>query len=372
MKKLRLLLFLVGLSFFSAKAQQYTFKESYGEYHITAYVDTTNRDDISRSNIGFISKLEFKNKDKISIDTIFFENHLSVDPEYSFQSKFSVAKIKNQVKKHFLVYTSLPYEGFLVDKDSIPLEGYFKMEDSDKPYADNAYRNNNYSSAYDYLEKPPKKGEGDWCGTSNASRGYYSYNSETTSEGRFSKGLKEGKWIFDHYAFARTVEHYKNGVRDGAYKVYDDDKNIVYQTIFKNGTGEERIYRDNGGLYHKKHYKNGVVDHTKPYKIFYRNGKIAENHDYPNKTIRRFYYTGYPSSIQKIMIKRGKIYYDGLYEGYSEKEEGAIREKIFYEKDRVAYRILYNYKGKITEIQSGNMVQYFKKGKLKEIDFRNN
>jgi len=202
------------------------------------------------------------------------------------------------------------------------------------------------------------------------------------AEGLFSYGFKTGTWIFSHYQFATVEENYKKGIRDGVYKVYDKDKNSIYETVFHDGTGEERMFRYDGSLYHVKYFKNGEIDFTKTTTFYHSNGTVAEHYDYPNQIIKRYYDNGVLHSNQKIRVKENQVYSDGMYEGYSKKEPGEIRERAYKKNNIYTYQILYNYKEKVKEINSGEikqyfddnekvhmmyseyMVQYFKKGKL--------
>lgn len=57
------------------------------------------------------------------------------------------------------------------------------------------------------------------------------------------------------------------GVRDAVYTVYANSTK-KYQTTFKNGTGEERMYRNNGKLYHNKYFKDEILDYNKTHYLF--------------------------------------------------------------------------------------------------------
>lgn len=93
---------------------------------------------------------------------------------------------------------------------------------------------------------------------------------------RFSRiinGKKEGMWLsgnadFDDkgnvYAKGKIwkEEHFKNDLRNGVFKQYDNNGNIIYETVFKNGTGLWKEFHSNGQLYFEIYTKNGYFTDT--------------------------------------------------------------------------------------------------------------
>ncbi|WP_438712677.1 toxin-antitoxin system YwqK family antitoxin [Aquimarina muelleri] len=312
-----------------------------------------------QSAIGFISRKQKKtNKKKSSIDTCFFYNIISKEPKHSFQNKIKLEKIQNNVWKYYLVYNEDCFSNKL-PKDSIPLEGYFKILDKTKPSTDRVYE----LSIYDEIDK---SGTND-----NITLKSIPVESTTNSEGWFSHGLKNGEWIFEEPSFAKIEEHYKNGVRDGLYIVYGKNGRVLYQTSFKNGTGIEKIYRKNGNLYRIKYYKNGSLDDSKLLTLYYDNGNIAEEFDFQKNTRKSFYKDGNISRLDVDIIKNDKsrniITQINIIKSYD--RLGTVRERKYYENDNWIYTIFYDEKQKIKKIESGNMIQYFHKGKFKSIQF---
>lgn len=325
------------------------------------FLFTTRSSIKNQSAIGFISKLQKKNnKEKSTIDTCFFYNIISKEPKHSFQNKISLEKTLNKSWKYYLVYKEDCFSN-KVPKDSITLEGYFKMLDKTKP-------SNDWVSELTLYDEIDDSGTND-----NVTLRPVSFESTSNSEGWFSKGFKIGKWIFDESSFAKIEEHYKNGVRDGLYTVYDRNDSILYQTSFKKGTGIEKIYRKNGSLYRIKHYKNGSIDSSKLLTLHYDNGNIAEEFDFQKKARKFFYKDGNISRLEVSVTKNDKSrniitqlrtvkIYDRL---------GTVRERTYYKNDIWVYTIFYDKKQRIQKIESGNMTQFFNKRKLRAIKFKN-
>jgi len=346
------------VSVFFARAQKYTIKESPNvTTTLTLYVNNEETNKTSyESNFGFIRNTSFRKRSKQTIDTIYFKKNLNENPENPLESKLSRIKTNNRYQ-HYIVYDTDPWKLYTLKKDSLLLEGSFKLIDTFKP---------RWESDFDFdfyerygLEKPKRVRKRDRVDCFIPRTMSAPIGPEQNSEGSFSKGYKIGTWIFNQYQFATVEENYKKGIREGVYKVYDTDGSIIYETIFHKGTGEERMFRNDGSLYHIKYFKNGEEDYSKITTFYHRNGTVAVRNDYPNNKVKKYYDNGALRSIQEIVIKENKIYYDGAYEGYSKKEPGEIRERA-YKKDNIStYQILYNYKEKIKEIRSGKMTQYF-------------
>ncbi len=318
---------------------------------ITLYVDQNNTE--KRSAIGFIRKTQKRTStEKKTIDTCYFHNLISKNPDYHFQQKISVQKIKKNVWKHYLVYHE-DCRGFKLPKDSISLEGYFKILDNTKPVDGALYEPSLYNEPDPYDDNKVLRP--------------VPLTPASTSEGWFSKGLKNGQWVFLNYSFAKTEEYYKNGIRDGLYTVNTENDSILYQTTFINGTGVEKIYRKDGSLYHIKHFKNGIQDYTKPYTIYYDSNKIAAKTDYVKGIVTEYYRNGTIFKTQQITLKNDIFYYNGLYKGYN--KAGQLKEKQYYDHNTIIYTITYDTKERIQKIETGNMIQYFEKGKLKEVKF---
>nr|WP_315240553.1 hypothetical protein [uncultured Flavobacterium sp.] len=97
-------------------------------------------------------------------------------------------------------------------------------------------------------------------------------------EGYCKSGMQEGKWItkryynYDSLGYLKTKAHlireeyFKNGLRDSIYKIYNKNGKIIYSTNFKNGTGLEKDFHENGKPYYEIETKDGYfVDTLKLY-----------------------------------------------------------------------------------------------------------
>lgn len=91
--------------------------------------------------------------------------------------------------------------------------------------------------------------------------------------GRIIKGKRTGKWLsgnadFDEqgnvYAKGKIwkEEHFKNDLRNGVFRQYDNNGNIIYETTFKDGTGLWKEFHSNGQLYFEMYTKNGYFTDT--------------------------------------------------------------------------------------------------------------
>ncbi|MCS4305093.1 antitoxin component YwqK of YwqJK toxin-antitoxin module [Chryseobacterium sp. BIGb0232] len=102
--------------------------------------------------------------------------------------------------------------------------------------------------------------------------------------GRIIKGKKEGKWLsgdadFDQngnvYAKGKIwrEENFKDGLRDGVYKRFDNNGKVIYETTFKKGTGLWKEFHSNGKLYFEMYTKEGYFTDT--LRLHDDNGKIV-------------------------------------------------------------------------------------------------
>ncbi|GAA4108844.1 hypothetical protein GCM10022393_05200 [Aquimarina addita] len=361
-------------------AQEHILKDDTETQILSLYIDTDTTK--TRSNMGFIRQtFENKHPEKIAIDTCFFNKEIGLDKEFYHQHKMRIEKTIDKQSKHYLIYNSndlnkikykenynqhldkklsisSTYKRYhYFPKTSIPLEGYFEMYDDSKPYNEITYE----PTVYD---EPTSK---DWCGTPLMSRRYKSLRN---AGGLFSEGLRNGKWVvFVDYRFAKTEEHYSKGIRDGLYIVYNKNNKILYQTKFIKGTGEERTYRKDGSIHTIKFYKNGKIDYSQPITHFYSNGQTAILYDYPNNIIKRFYKNGVIFSTQQTLQTNNHYVSHGTYKDYN--RAGHLKSQKYYEYNRLINFITYDDKGRIETINSGNMTQHFKRGKLKKIQLYN-
>ncbi len=118
--------------------------------------------------------------------------------------------------------------------------------------------------------------------------GYENFYHEQFAEGgqrfgRIINGHKESKWLSGDAAFDKNgnvyakgkiwrEENFKGGLRDGVYKRFDNNGNIIYETIFKKGTGLWKEFHSNGKLYFEIYTKDGYFTDT--LRLYDDKGKI--------------------------------------------------------------------------------------------------
>lgn len=361
---------------FKEKVDSLTKKKSYSS--VRGDIDS---EDLSFPlNIGVFRKRVNLITSKTRVDTIYFSNYLSEKPSRSLEKeeeKVTIIKIDSSNSyKHYLVYDINDYFGRRdIPKDSIILDGYFKIIDKLKPPFSEATIKP--CPLYYFYQRTEKNYTYPGIGEVGKDVSYpRDKRNKQNSEGLFVSGFKSGKWTV--FASSKIEEHYTKGIRDGLYTVFGKKDKILYQTTFKNGTGIEKMYYSNDSLYHIRHFKSGVVDYTKPYKVYHSNGKLKALHDYPNNRINTYYKNGVLSGEHEIRIIGNQtigyqIEYEGVHKGYSYEEPEALRELGYYSNNTLLYKVIYNYKGKMVEYHkdNGNTIQYYFKEKLWRIKSKN-
>jgi antitoxin component YwqK of YwqJK toxin-antitoxin module len=104
--------------------------------------------------------------------------------------------------------------------------------------------------------------------------------------GKIDNGFKEGKWLsgdvdFDSlgnvYAKGKIwrEEYFKRGLRDSIYRIFNNNTDsIIYETIFRNGSGLLKDFHSNGQLYYEIETKDGYFTDT--LRLYYKYGIIIE------------------------------------------------------------------------------------------------
>ena len=113
-----------------------------------------------------------------------------------------------------------------------------------------------------------------------------------TAKGSIYKGLKQGQWEVNNLYFAKIIENYDTGIRNGDYIVYDEQGKILYKTIFKKGSGVEKVFRRNGSIYQIRCYKDNFIDKNSKEIIYYENGNVFQEKNYKNNIIIQYSITG--------------------------------------------------------------------------------
>nr|WP_315248734.1 hypothetical protein [uncultured Flavobacterium sp.] len=123
----------------------------------------------------------------------------------------------------------------------------------------------------------------------NSNNGDYLSESDKyagTRRGVLIDGKQSGQWIskrsfdFDSLGFVKNreyvyrEEYFKNGLRDSIYKIYNKNGKIIYSTNFKNGTGLEKDFHENGKPYYEIETKDGYFVDT--LKLYNAKGTLIE------------------------------------------------------------------------------------------------
>lgn len=99
-------------------------------------------------------------------------------------------------------------------------------------------------------------------------------------------GVQHGKWKSNRYFYSDSLgnkviknyifreEYFKSGLRDSIYKIYDKNGKMIYSTNFKNGTGLEKDFHENGKLYYEIETKDGYFVDT--LKLYNAKGALIE------------------------------------------------------------------------------------------------
>jgi len=114
-------------------------------------------------------------------------------------------------------------------------------------------------------------------------------------KGNIQNGKQEGKWVtykfheYDSLKYSRLKrylgreEYFKNGLRDGIYKIYDKKGKTIYSTYFNKGDGIEKDFYDNGQLYYEIKTTNGYFTDT--LKLYNKNGQLIQKLLYKNDSL---------------------------------------------------------------------------------------
>jgi len=105
-------------------------------------------------------------------------------------------------------------------------------------------------------------------------------------DGDVLDGKQTGKWLSYKYSYRDSTDRYiskeyiyreenfKNGLHDGFFGLFNHNGDTIYSTYFKNGTGIEKCYYDNGQLYYEIAKKDGYFTDT--LKLYNEKGQLAE------------------------------------------------------------------------------------------------
>ena len=130
----------------------------------------------------------------------------------------------------------------------------------------------------------------------------------------------------------QVIEEYtvnKDGLKDGIYKAYDDQGNLMEESQYKDGVlhGERKIF-DKGVLYS---IETRVKDEYEgPYKSYYENGQINMEGDYSDGAMngpwKRYYPSGQLMEIVELVNNNENGPFVEYYENGNLKAEGNYKD----------------------------------------------
>ncbi|MBE0393074.1 toxin-antitoxin system YwqK family antitoxin [Flavobacterium sp. PL002] len=159
-------------------------------------------------------------------------------------------------------------------------QGRGLTETSNDTYVFEDFPNENLESGTNYVEE-------NFIGRTVHKRYGRVYSSE---KGNF----KEGKWLSGYAGFdkkgkiyakgaIRKEEHFKRGLRDGIFKLFDTDQKVIYKTNFKMGTGLWKEIHTNGKLYFEAYTKDGYFTDT--LRLYNPKGELTQKRLYKKDTL---------------------------------------------------------------------------------------
>ncbi len=203
---------------------------------------------------------------------------------------------------------------------------------------------------YDYLENFGKNLYKAQIGSEN--KQFKKYNDIVKFEGSYNKNRQRtGRWVIV-YKYNQTHEgYYKNGVKNGEWKIYDKRDGTVGEINYTNGKAEglSKQFNRAGKLIATGNFKNGKKNGL--WKSYYHNGKLA--------SIGKYYY-GRKTGIWKSFRRNGELesvgkYYKGLETGkWKYYNFGKVSLEGFYKNGRKD--------GKWINTYNPNRVEIYKNG----------
>ncbi|WP_031457702.1 toxin-antitoxin system YwqK family antitoxin [Flavobacterium chungangense] len=157
-------------------------------------------------------------------------------------------------------------------------------------------------------------------------------------EGKIINGFKEGLWqsaIVKYDTITKTKEverlftkeYFKHGLRDSIFKQYDINGKIIYETMFKMGTGLWKEFHANGKTYFEAYTQDGYFTDT--LKLYNREGVNFEKRFYQKDTL--VYYVGNDNWCLKYRYKPDNDTYLEV-DSYNQKDlkQGTFRNTFRY------------------------------------------
>lgn len=217
-------------------------------------------------------------------------------------------------------------------------------------------------------------------------------------EENYEKGELEGEYkAYHRNGVVSEIGQYKNGLKHGLWKSFNDDNILIYEETLNNGknTGATKYYSNTGKLTEEYIYKNDFLQEYKAYNkegaVVYQNKKEGKNNYdvglyYPNgnKKTEGKVRDGKFDGLWKFYDINGNLssevtYVDGKKEGkgISYYENGKVKSEANYEKGEAnGYYKKYHKNGKLQlegAYINGNEVgvwkSYFTNGTIEAINF---
>ncbi|MFC5978023.1 toxin-antitoxin system YwqK family antitoxin [Flavobacterium salmonis] len=153
-----------------------------------------------------------------------------------------------------------------------------------------------------------------------------------------NEGYKDGFFVtgIHHYDTIKNIkvfdrifkeEYFKHGLRDSIFKQYDINGKIIYETMFKMGTGLWKEFHANGKTYFEAYTQDGYFTDT--LKLYNREGVNFEKRFYQKDTL--VYYVGNDNWCLKYRYKPDNDTYLEV-DSYNQKDlkQGTFRNTFRY------------------------------------------
>lgn len=160
-------------------------------------------------------------------------------------------------------------------------------------------------------------------------------------KGLCQNNMQIGEWITSRYYNSDSLsyprmkryvirkEYFKNGLRDGEYKIYNKKGNIIYSTNFKNGTGLEKDFHENEKLYYEIATKDGYFTDT--LKLYNNKGRLQKKLLYKKDSL--VYNKEFDTNIVDTIENGKKVKITYKNNEFERKEFG--NETWFYKENKV-------------------------------------
>ncbi len=151
-----------------------------------------------------------------------------------------------------------------------------------------------------------------------------SWKEKVQAEGNYFDKKKDSIWNYYNEAeYLITIENYKNGQKNGEYKVFNQAGQLNLESHYENDTiiGESIEYYENGAVFRLINYQNGKRNGV--FKLFYTSGNLLSTGNY-KQDIRDSIWTSYSENGEIEFLD----YYDkGLFQKRTDKDGNILEVK---------------------------------------------